>query len=133
MTQEVEMKEAQAAPSNSASSASLPSTLQRELSFRFLAVKVWFLFSFLDYNWEVFLLGFRLTSDLKDIASLIETGAYAKEVRRIVRAVRLTIMLRRKLKAATLSGFLNFALAPGSEAHSKLSSYLPKVWLVNIW
>lgn len=63
---------------------------------------------------------------LKEIASLIETGAYAKEVRRIVRAVRLTIMLRRKLKAATLSAFLNFALAPGSEAHSKLSSYLPK-------
>ncbi|XP_020692524.1 probable 26S proteasome non-ATPase regulatory subunit 3 [Dendrobium catenatum] len=91
MTQEVEMKEAQAV-SNTVSSASLPSTLQH----------------------------------LKEIASLIETGAYAKEVRRIVRAVRLTIMLRRKLKAATLSAFLNFALAPGSEAHSKLSSYLPK-------
>ncbi|KAL0923527.1 hypothetical protein M5K25_007587 [Dendrobium thyrsiflorum] len=91
MTQEVEMKEAQAL-SNTVSSASLPSTLHH----------------------------------LKEIASLIETGAYAKEVRRIVRAVRLTIMLRRKLKAATLSAFLNFALAPGSEAHSKLSSYLPK-------
>lgn len=63
---------------------------------------------------------------LKDIASLIETGAYSKEVRRVVRAVRLTIMLRRKLKAATLLAFLNFALSQGSEAHSKLSSYLPK-------
>ncbi|KAH0457206.1 hypothetical protein IEQ34_015113 [Dendrobium chrysotoxum] len=63
---------------------------------------------------------------LKDIAALIETGAYAKEVRRIVRAVRLTIMLRRKLKASTMSAFLSFALSPGSEAHSKLFSYLPK-------
>ncbi|PKA60400.1 putative 26S proteasome non-ATPase regulatory subunit 3 [Apostasia shenzhenica] len=92
MTQEVEMKEAQAPPSNSFSSASTPSTLQH----------------------------------LKEIASLIETGAYAKEVRRIVRAVRLTIMLRRKLKAATALAFINFALVQGSEAHAKLSAYLPK-------
>ncbi|KAI0500030.1 hypothetical protein KFK09_018238 [Dendrobium nobile] len=63
---------------------------------------------------------------LKDIAALIETGAYAKEVRRIVKSVRLTIMLRRKLKASILSAFLSFALSPGSEAHSKLFSYLPK-------
>ncbi|KAK6916735.1 26S proteasome regulatory subunit, C-terminal [Dillenia turbinata] len=63
---------------------------------------------------------------LKDIASLIETGAYAREVRRIVRAVRLTIALRKKLKASVLSPFLNFALVPGSEVHSRLSSYLPK-------
>ncbi|XP_020596835.1 probable 26S proteasome non-ATPase regulatory subunit 3 [Phalaenopsis equestris] len=63
---------------------------------------------------------------LKEIASVIETGAYAKEVRRIVRAVRLTIMLRRKLKASTLLAFLHFALAPGSEAHSNLTSYLPR-------
>ncbi|GKV23991.1 hypothetical protein SLEP1_g33653 [Rubroshorea leprosula] len=63
---------------------------------------------------------------LKEIASLIETGAYAREVRRIVRAVRLTMALRRKLKASVLSAFLNFALPPGSEAHNRLSSYLPK-------
>ncbi|KAK6946448.1 26S proteasome regulatory subunit, C-terminal [Dillenia turbinata] len=63
---------------------------------------------------------------LKDIASLIETGAYSREVRRIVRAVRLTIALRKKLKASVLSTFLNFALLPGSEVHSRLSSYLPK-------
>lgn len=65
--------------------------------------------------------------DLKEIASLIETGAYAREVRRLVRAVRLTIALRRKLKAPVLSSFLNFALPQGSEVHSRLSSYLPKV------
>ncbi|XP_058076990.1 probable 26S proteasome non-ATPase regulatory subunit 3 [Magnolia sinica] len=63
---------------------------------------------------------------LKEIASLIETGAYAKEVRRILHAVRLTIALRRKLNAPVLSTFLSFALVPGSEAHSRLSSYLPK-------
>lgn len=65
--------------------------------------------------------------DLKEIASLIETGAYAREVRRIVRAVRLTVALRRKLKPSVLSAFLNFLLTPGSEVHSRLSSYLPKV------
>ncbi|KAK1437852.1 hypothetical protein QVD17_03652 [Tagetes erecta] len=63
---------------------------------------------------------------LKEIAGLIETGAYAREVRRILRAIRLTIALRRKLKASVISSFLSFALAPGSEAHSRLSSYLPK-------
>ncbi|KAL7002515.1 hypothetical protein U1Q18_003668 [Sarracenia purpurea var. burkii] len=63
---------------------------------------------------------------LKEIASLIETGAYAREVRRILRAIRLTIALRRKLEASVLSAFLNFATIPGSEAHSRLSSYLPK-------
>lgn len=64
---------------------------------------------------------------MKEIAALIETGAYAREVRRILRAVRLTIALRRKLKASIVSSFLNVALAPGSEAHTRLSSYLPKV------
>ncbi|KAJ4963151.1 hypothetical protein NE237_023090 [Protea cynaroides] len=63
---------------------------------------------------------------LKEIASLIETGAYAREVRRIVRVVRLTIALRRMLKAPVLSAFLNFALVPGSDAHTRLCSYFPK-------
>ncbi|KAJ0967025.1 hypothetical protein J5N97_023942 [Dioscorea zingiberensis] len=63
---------------------------------------------------------------LKEIASLIESGAYLKEVRWILRAVRLTIMLRRKLRAPVVSAFLCFALTPGSDAHSKLSSYIPK-------
>lgn len=67
--------------------------------------------------------------DLKEIASLLETAAYTREVRRIVRAVRLTMVLRRKLKVSVLSAFLNFALSPGSEVHSRLSSYLPKVIL----
>ncbi|XWS62625.1 hypothetical protein CRYUN_Cryun06bG0027200 [Craigia yunnanensis] len=63
---------------------------------------------------------------LKEIASLIETGAYDREVRRILRAIRLTMALRRKLKESLLSAFLNFALTPGSESHIRLSSYLPK-------
>lgn len=70
-------------------------------------------------------------SDLKEIASLIEVGAYAREVRRILRAVRLTIALRKKLKASVISHFLSFVLVPGSEVHSRLSSYLPKV--SNFW
>ncbi|KAJ6403001.1 hypothetical protein OIU84_015001 [Salix udensis] len=63
---------------------------------------------------------------LKEIASLIEFGAYAKEARRIVRAVRLTMTLRRELKASVLSAFLNFALSAGSEPFNRLISYLPK-------
>ena len=65
--------------------------------------------------------------ELKEIASLIESGSYTKEVRRILRAVRFTFGLRRKLTAPLLSAFLHFALQPGSEAHSSLSSFLPKV------
>ncbi|XP_022151277.1 probable 26S proteasome non-ATPase regulatory subunit 3 [Momordica charantia] len=63
---------------------------------------------------------------LKEIVLLLETGAYAREVRRIVRAIRLTMALRRKLKASVLSQFLNLVLPPGSEVHSRLSSFLPK-------
>ncbi|XP_042454158.1 probable 26S proteasome non-ATPase regulatory subunit 3 [Zingiber officinale] len=63
---------------------------------------------------------------LKEIAALIETGAQAKEVRRIVRAIRLTMMLRRKLKAPVVSAFLGHVLTAGSEAFAKLSSFLPK-------
>ncbi|KAG6534303.1 hypothetical protein ZIOFF_008189 [Zingiber officinale] len=65
---------------------------------------------------------------LKEIAALIETGAQAKEVRRIVRAIRLTMMLRRKLKAPVVSAFLGHVLTAGSEAFAKLSSFLPKVF-----
>ncbi|KAG8474254.1 hypothetical protein CXB51_033991 [Gossypium anomalum] len=64
--------------------------------------------------------------NLKEIASLIETGAYDREVGRILRAIRLTMALRRKLKASALSAFLNFTLIPESEALTRLSSYLPK-------
>ena len=66
-------------------------------------------------------------ADLREIASLIETGSYSKEVRRIARAVRLTIALRRKLTSSIISSFLDHVLTPGSEAHAKLSAYLPKV------
>ncbi|CAI0395409.1 unnamed protein product [Linum tenue] len=64
--------------------------------------------------------------NLKEIASLIESGAYAREVRRIARAIRLTMALRRKLKTSVVSAFLNFVLTPGSEPHARLCSYLPK-------
>lgn len=67
---------------------------------------------------------------MKDVASLIEAGAYAREVRRIVRAVRLTIALRKKLNSSVISSFLGFVLVPGSDIHSRLSAYLPKVWNV---
>lgn len=49
-------------------------------------------------------------ADLKEVAAMIEAGAYAKEVRRIVRAVRVTMGLRRKLNASVLSAFLEFAV-----------------------
>ncbi|KAF3796497.1 putative 26S proteasome non-ATPase regulatory subunit 3 [Nymphaea thermarum] len=63
---------------------------------------------------------------LKEIGTLIETGAYTKEVRRIVRAVRHTIALRRKLTAPVLSAFLHHILVSGSDVLVRLSSYLPK-------
>ncbi|CAN4107339.1 unnamed protein product [Withania somnifera] len=66
--------------------------------------------------------------DLKEVAALIESGAYTSEVRKIYRAMRLTMKLRRKLKASLLSAFLNYALGPGSEVHAQLSSYLPQDW-----
>ncbi|XP_054818151.1 probable 26S proteasome non-ATPase regulatory subunit 3 [Prosopis cineraria] len=63
---------------------------------------------------------------LKEIASLIETGSYFKEVRRIARAVRLTIALRRKLTASVLLSFIDYVACPGSEPHARLSVYLPE-------
>ncbi|QCD98745.1 probable 26S proteasome non-ATPase regulatory subunit 3 [Vigna unguiculata] len=62
---------------------------------------------------------------LKGISSIIESGSYSKEVRRIARALRLTFALRRKLTAPLLSSFLDYVLVPASELHAKLSSYLP--------
>lgn len=68
-----------------------------------------------------------LVLELKDIAALIEVGAYAREVRRIVRAIRWTIQLRKNLTASVVSAFLDFVLLPGSEVHTRLASYVPKV------
>ena len=65
--------------------------------------------------------------DLKEVASLIEGGAYTSEVQKIYRAMRLTMKLRSKLKASVLSAFLNYVLISGSEFHKRLSSYLPRV------
>ncbi|KAK4378293.1 hypothetical protein RND71_000155 [Anisodus tanguticus] len=64
--------------------------------------------------------------DLKEIASLIESGAYTSEVRKIYKVMRFTMKLRRKLKASILSAFLKYALSPGSEVNARLSSYLPQ-------
>ncbi|KAK2452224.1 putative 26S proteasome non-ATPase regulatory subunit [Trifolium repens] len=63
--------------------------------------------------------------NLKEIASIIETGSNSKEVRRISRAVRLTMALRPKLTTPVLSSFIDHVLPPASDSHSRLSSYLP--------
>ncbi|KAK4782506.1 hypothetical protein SAY86_016608 [Trapa natans] len=63
---------------------------------------------------------------LKDIALLIETGSYSKEVRRIARAVRFTVALRKKLTTPVIASFLDHALGQGSEVYSRISVYLPK-------
>ncbi|XP_057533081.1 probable 26S proteasome non-ATPase regulatory subunit 3 [Amaranthus tricolor] len=63
---------------------------------------------------------------LKEIGSLLETGSYTKETRRISRAIRLTFAIRRKLTARVLNCFVDYALSPGSEAHGKITAFLPK-------
>nr|CAB3454094.1 unnamed protein product [Digitaria exilis] len=63
---------------------------------------------------------------LKEIASVIEAGSLSKEVRRISRAVRLTIALRRRLAARDVAAFLALALSPSSEAFARLSALVPK-------
>jgi 26S proteasome regulatory subunit N3 len=129
MTQDLEMKD-RSTPSNSISPP-VPSTLQRKYLrlpisnlCKFTSTIFLFLFIIL-LTWELWF------TDLKEIASLIETGSYSKEVRRIARAVRLTIALRKKLTASVISSFLDHVLTPGSEPHAKLSAYLPKVNFCN--
>lgn len=74
-----------------------------------------------------FLTNTILKLDLKEIASMIESGANTSEVRKIYKAMRLTMKLRRKLKVSMLSAFLNYALGHVSEVHAQLSSYVPQV------
>lgn len=90
------------------------------------------LFIYLHFYVKLWICVWLYTKDLKEGASFIEAASYTKEVRRIARAVRLTIQLRRKLTAPLLSAFLDYALLPGSEAHARLSAYLPKVykWII---
>ncbi|AQK58995.1 26S proteasome non-ATPase regulatory subunit 3 homolog A [Zea mays] len=64
---------------------------------------------------------------LKEIASVIEAGSLSKEVRRISRAFRLTVALRRRLAARDVSAFLAFALPASSEAYGRLTALVPKV------
>lgn len=59
---------------------------------------------------------------------MLETGSYTKETRRISRAIRLTFVIRHKLTSRVLHLFLDYALVPGSEAHGKISAFLPKVY-----
>ncbi|KAL5682292.1 hypothetical protein ACJX0J_008677, partial [Zea mays] len=63
---------------------------------------------------------------LKEIASVIEAGSLSKEVRRISRAFRLTVALRRRLAARDVSAFLAFALPASSEAYGRLIALVPK-------
>ncbi|KAK1612407.1 hypothetical protein QYE76_023012 [Lolium multiflorum] len=63
---------------------------------------------------------------LKEIASVIEAGSLTKEVRRISRAVRLTVALRRRLAPRDVAAFLAFALPSSSDAFAHLSPVLPK-------
>lgn len=126
-TQDVQMKDdesqSQSKPSFHSDSAS---TLQRKLQnlcLRFLPTSRVFVSSSVAYLILKFG-AFPNTVDLKEAASFIEAASSTKEVRRISRAVRLTVALRRKLTAAVLSAFLDFALLPGSEAHQHLSAYL---------
>jgi hypothetical protein len=67
-------------------------------------------------------------ADLKEIASVIEAGLLTKEVRRISRAVRLTVALRRRLAPRDVAAFLAFALSSSSDAFAHLSPVLPKVF-----
>ena len=64
---------------------------------------------------------------------MIEAGSLSKEVRRISRAVRLTIALRRRLAARDVSAFLGFALPASSEAYARLTALVPKVKKTNIF
>ena len=58
---------------------------------------------------------------------MIEAGSLSKEVRRISRAVRLTVALRRRLAARDVSSFLDFALPATSDAYARLTALLPQV------
>ena len=118
MTQDEEMKD-RPTPSQSIP-IPIPSTLQRINSI-FIQIKTSFSHKFLTFFFFFFTENSFLLSDLKEIASIIETGSNLKEVRKISRAVRLTMAFRSKLTAPLLSSFLHHVLPP----HSTLSSYLP--------
>lgn len=118
-TQDVEMKDNNQTPPQSIVSAT-PSTLQRNES----RSSSFFTLARVFENSNVF-----PQTDLKEIAALIDTGSYTKEVRRVARAVRLTVGIRQKLTGSVVSSFLDFALGHGSEAHARLSSFVPKVYL----
>jgi 26S proteasome regulatory subunit N3 len=65
---------------------------------------------------------------LKAAIALIEKGVAKKEMRLMARAIRQMLAVRRRLKASTVSSFLNYALPSGSEALSRLLGFVAKVW-----
>jgi 26S proteasome regulatory subunit N3 len=66
---------------------------------------------------------------LKAAIALIEKGVAKKEMRLMARAIRQMLAVRRRLKASTVSSFLNYALPSGSEALSRLLGFVAKVEL----
>ncbi len=66
-------------------------------------------------------------ADLKAAIALIEKGVAKKEMRLMARAIRQMLAVRRRLKASTVSSFLNYALPSGSEALSRLLGFVAKV------
>ncbi|XP_013727434.1 26S proteasome non-ATPase regulatory subunit 3 homolog A isoform X2 [Brassica napus] len=68
---------------------------------------------------------------LKEIAALIDTGSYTKEVRRVARAVRLTVGLRRKLTASVLSSFLVMNMIWKLIQLRRLRKLLPSTYLLS--
>jgi 26S proteasome regulatory subunit N3 len=112
-----------AAPAPAAAAAPALSTLHRKLPHSFLPLSQTLEFSI----YHLCVAEAALMSDLKEIASVIEAGSLSKEVRRISRAFRLTVALRRRLAARDVSAFLAFALPASSEAYGRLIALVPKV------
>lgn len=68
-----------------------------------------------------------MAATLEKVASVIEKGVASKEVRLMVRAMRLTVAVRRKLKSSALVSFLKQILPPSSEPLARLLPYVSKV------
>ncbi|ONM04201.1 26S proteasome non-ATPase regulatory subunit 3 homolog A [Zea mays] len=125
MPEDVQMNDSEpqsAAPAPAAAAAPALSTLHRKLPHSFLPLSQTLEFSI----YHLCVAEAALMSDLKEIASVIEAGSLSKEVRRISRAFRLTVALRRRLAARDVSAFLAFALPASSEAYGRLIALVPK-------
>lgn len=67
-----------------------------------------------------------LLQQLKMVASLVERGVAAKEMRLIARGLRLMISLRCRFRASSLANFLKHMLPPASEPLLRLLPYVSK-------